>query len=221
MKKLLIINSLLLCFSCAAQNKTLIAHRGLPRLLPEHTLEGVKEAMKYNIAYVEPDIVLTKDLVPVILHDTHLDTTTNVAKLFPKRKRSDGRYYAIDFTLAEIKTLTANQRINLKTKNSAFKTRPLLKNNHHKVPTLVEFIETVINENKKNSTKIGIYPEFKNPEFHQKENAPISKIAHDILLKYEDKLDIIIQCFHSAPLKWLKSINSPFKRVQLIADDSS
>ncbi len=55
--------------------------------------------------FIEQDIVLTKDAIPVVLHDVHLDTVSNVATKFPRRSREDGRYYAIDFTLDELKQL--------------------------------------------------------------------------------------------------------------------
>ena len=57
--------------------------------------------------YIEQDVVLTRDEVPIILHDVVLEHTTDVATKFPARVREDGHYYAIDFTLAEVKQLLA------------------------------------------------------------------------------------------------------------------
>lgn len=48
---------------------------------------------------------MTKDDHLVVLHDHYLDRVTDVADRFPDRARKDGRYYAIDFTLDEIKSL--------------------------------------------------------------------------------------------------------------------
>ena len=110
--------------SCSShRNKVVIAHRGAPGYLPEHTLEGVAMAHAWGVDFVEPDVVLTKDNRAVILHAVHIDTTTNVANIYPKRKRQDGRYYAIDFTLKELKTLTVNERIDLRTGKQVFKMR--------------------------------------------------------------------------------------------------
>jgi glycerophosphoryl diester phosphodiesterase len=55
--------------------------------------------------YLEQDLVLTRDSVPLVIHDIHLDEVTNVAKLpkYSDRKRNDSRFYAIDFDFAEIK----------------------------------------------------------------------------------------------------------------------
>ena len=86
-----------------------IAHRGPSSYAPEHTLEAVKMAHAMGADDIEPDVVQAKDDVPVGLHDIQLDATTDVAAKFPGRKRSDGRYYALDFTLVEIKQLRAGE----------------------------------------------------------------------------------------------------------------
>jgi len=65
--------------------------------------------------FIEQDVVLTKDDIPVVLHDIHLDTVTDVANRFPDRARDDKRFYAIDFSLAEIKQLSVHERIDLET----------------------------------------------------------------------------------------------------------
>ena len=79
-----------------------IAHRGASAYLPEHTLPCVAAAHTLGADYIEQDIVLSRDGVPMVLHDIYLESTTNVAQRFPKRCRDDGRFYAIDFDLAEL-----------------------------------------------------------------------------------------------------------------------
>ena len=79
-----------------------IAHRGASGYLPEHTLAAKACAHALGADYLEQDLVLTKDDVPVVLHDIYLDTVSNVATKFPNRQRADGRYYALDLTLAEL-----------------------------------------------------------------------------------------------------------------------
>ena len=88
-----------------------IAHRGASGYLPEHTLAAVSLAYGMGAHFIEQDVVLTNDDQPVVLHDIHLDAVTDVAERFPNRSRRDGRYYALDFTLAEIRTLRVNERI--------------------------------------------------------------------------------------------------------------
>ena len=77
----------------------IIAHRGASAYLPEHTLEAYAYAHALRADFIEPDLVLTKDNIPICVHDIHLESTTNVEEIFPERKRSDGRWYAVDFTL--------------------------------------------------------------------------------------------------------------------------
>lgn len=90
--------------AAVAADKVVIAHRGASGYLPEHTLPA--KAMAYAQGRItEQDLVMTKDDHLVVLHDHYLDRVTDVAERFPDRARKDGRYYAIDFTLDEIKSL--------------------------------------------------------------------------------------------------------------------
>lgn len=216
---------LLLLISCATpRNKTVIAHRGASGYLPEHTLEGVAMAHAWGVDYIEPDIVITKDNRAVILHDVHIDTTTNVSKIFPKRKRSDGRYYAVDFTLKEIKKLNVMERINLKTGKKVFLQRFDLNKGNFKVPTLEEYIELVQGLNKSTGKEIGIYPELKSPEFHAKNKKDIAQIVFKILEKYgynHKDANIFVQCFYPPTLKRLRAdLGAKMPLVALIAENN-
>src|SRR5262249_26330393 len=97
-----------------------IAHRGASGYLPEHTLPAKALAYGMGADYLEQDVVLTRADQPLVLHDVHLDTVTDVAEVFPDRKRPDGRFYALDFTLAEIQSLRVTERIDPKTKRPVF-----------------------------------------------------------------------------------------------------
>ncbi|MFK8137588.1 MAG: glycerophosphodiester phosphodiesterase [Bdellovibrionales bacterium] len=215
---------ILLSWSISASAFDIIAHRGLPRIYPEHTIQSLNAALKWKPDYVEPDVVLSKDSIPVVLHDTHIDTTTNVKQVFPLRKRSDGRYYAIDFTLKELKSLKVNHRINLKTGKSAFASRPLEKSPQNSIPSLKEFLDTVSRFNREQEKKIGVYPEIKAPAFHLKEGKDSVKIVHDLLLSFRsmDKdTEVILQCFDFNAIKRLsKELKTPFFLVQLVAENS-
>ncbi|EOC0592095.1 glycerophosphodiester phosphodiesterase, partial [Cronobacter turicensis] len=96
-----------------AAEKLVIAHRGASGYLPEHTLPAKAMAYAQGADYLEQDLVLTKDDQLVVLHDHYLDRVTDVAERFPDRARKDGRYYAIDFTLAEIKSLKFSEGFEL------------------------------------------------------------------------------------------------------------
>lgn len=199
-----------------------IAHRGASGYLPEHTLVGASLAYGLGADFLEPDLVLTKDNVPIILHDVSLDDTSNVVEIFPDRKRKDGRYYAIDFTLKEIKQLRVHERIDLKTREPVYPNRFPLKLSHFEIPTWVELIELLIGLNKSTGKLVGLYPEIKEPEFHLKEHKDIGKIVANITKKYEAALGeapLYWQCFHSETLKRLKSeLESKYPRILLIED---
>ena len=193
------------------------------RQFPEHSLTGLKAALTHKVDYVEPDLVLSKDGVPVVLHDIHIDTTTDVKKVFPNKKRENGRYYAIDFTLSELKQLKINHRIKLKTGKPAIASRVPLKNPTDQIPTLDEFIKVVLDHNKNNRHQVGIYPEIKAPVFHQKSGLDTTKIIHDNLLGHYQQnpgFKIIVQCFASKTLKRLHAEKTPFMLVQLIGENS-
>ena len=89
--------------------KIVIAHRGASGYLPEHTLAAKSMAYAMGANYIEQDVVMTRDDVLIVLHDITLDRTTDVAEKFPDRSRVDGRFYAIDFTLKEIQSLSATE----------------------------------------------------------------------------------------------------------------
>lgn len=198
-----------------SQKKIVVAHRGASGYLPEHTLEAYTLAHSFNVDYIEPDLVMTKDDQLVILHDIHLDKTTNVARIFPKRKRKDGQYYAIDFTLKELKKLKVHERL----KGKRFPNKKA----KFEIPTFKEFIELIQGLNKTRNKKIGIIPEIKSPEFHMKAGKDITKKTLMVLAQYGyDKNEMtIIQCFHAPTLKRIKfEFKSKISLFQLIAENS-
>ena len=212
--------------SCASPPKqmTVIAHRGASGYLPEHTLESAAMAHAFNPDFIEPDLVLTKDNVLVVLHDIHLDTTTNVARLYPRKKRKDGRYYAIDFTLKQLKRLTVTERGSHKTGKARYAGRFPRGKSHFQIPTFREFIELVEGMNKSRKMNVGIYPEMKNPSFHRRNKKDILKETYKVLKDYgytSGKKKIYLQCFDSSALKeFKKRYNPKFPLVQLIGDNS-
>ena len=113
-----------------------IAHRGACGYLPEHTLEAKAYAHALGAHFIEQDVVATRDNELVVLHDIHLDRVTDVSDKFPDRKRSDGRYYARDFDLAEIKTLTATERRGDDDTTAVFPSRFPTGVGNFRVPTL-------------------------------------------------------------------------------------
>ncbi|HHC80048.1 MAG TPA: glycerophosphodiester phosphodiesterase [Flavobacteriia bacterium] len=200
--------------------KIVIAHRGASGYLPEHTLPAKAMAYAMQPDYLEQDLVLSKDNIPIVIHDIHLETVTDVARQFPERKRTDGRYYVIDFNYEELKQLNVTERFNPKTGKAVFKNRFPLWKSHFTLHSLQDEIEMIQGLNKSTGKNIGIYPEIKEPGFHRKEGKDISKIVLKILSEYgyttkED--NCILQCFDAQELKRIRQeLQSQLFLVQLI-----
>ncbi|MCH8072977.1 MAG: glycerophosphodiester phosphodiesterase, partial [Proteobacteria bacterium] len=122
----------------------IIAHRGASGYLPEHTLEAKALAYGMGADYLEQDVVATRDDELVVIHDIHLDRVSNVAEKFPDRKRDDGRFYARDFDLAEIRTLRAWERRDDDGISPVFPKRfPTGQGGAFRIPTMREEIKLV------------------------------------------------------------------------------
>jgi glycerophosphoryl diester phosphodiesterase len=208
---------------CAAQDSTsrpvVIAHRGASGYLPEHTAIAKVLAHSQGADYIEQDVVLSKDGVPVVCHDVTLESISDVAKVFPGRAREDGRFYAIDFELAELKRLSLTERMNPKTGKPVFSTRfatdfgsPIL--------TLAEELSLIRGMNQTSGREAGIYPEIKRGGWHNEQTeTPLWKIVWETCRQagYETKDDAcFIQSFEPDDLKALKQAGCQLRLVQLL-----
>jgi glycerophosphoryl diester phosphodiesterase len=206
----------------AEDTMLIIAHRGASAERPEHTLAAYELAIDQGADYIEPDLVATKDLVLVSRHENELSGTTDVAvrEEFEDRRRDktiDGQrvagWFAEDFTLAELRTLRAKERIpSVRPANARF-------DGLYQVPTFAEIVKLVRAKEAATGKRIGLYPEIKHPEFLL-QNAGIDMV--DLLLRELRTLGItpadpvFIQSFEVGPLQRL-SQRSDFKLVQLVA----
>ena len=214
MKPLLIATTLALTSAvnlCAeAARPLVIAHRGASGYLPEHTLEAKAMAHGLGADYIEQDIVLTKDAVPVVLHDIYLDTVTDVAKRFPDRKRADGRFYVIDLTLVELKQLRVAERFNAKTGKPVYAKRYPSEASpaEFHISTLEEELQLIQGLNRSTGRNVGIYPEIKQPKWHREQGHDISRVVLPILARYgyATKQDAcFLQCFELKEVKRIRS----------------
>ena len=200
--------------------KIVIAHRGASGYLPEHTLESKTMAHTMNADFIEQDLVLSKDDVPIVIHDIYLDDVIDVKTKFPKRKREDNRFYVIDFTFDELQTLSVSERFNPKTGEQIYPNRFPNGKGNFKFHSLQQEIELIQGLNTSTGKNIGIYPEIKNPEFHKKEGKDISKIVLKILSDYGYKTkkdNCILQCFDAKELERIRvDLKSELFLVQLI-----
>ena len=200
--------------------KIVIAHRGASGYLPEHTMEAKAMAYAMQPDFIEQDLVLSKDDVPVVIHDIYLDDVTDVAQQFPDKKREDGRYYVIDFTFEEIQQLQVTERFNPENGKQFYPKRFPKGKGNFKLHSLQQEIELIQGLNYSTGNNIGIYPEIKNPEFHHKNRKDIAKITLSILSDYgyKTKMDnCIFQCFDANELERVrKELHSDLFLVQLI-----
>lgn len=220
---------ILLCLVCTQlyAKPIIIAHRGASGYLPEHTLEAAVLAYSQGADYIEQDLVLSKDLIPVVLHDIHLETVTNVEQVFPERHRADGRYYAFDFTLAELQTLNVHERTNNKGEQvfpNRFQEPRYHGQSSFKIATFEQQINLIQQLNRQFKRDVGLYVEIKSPLWHQNHGADLSQITLNILRKYNlDNKDshVYLQCFDFAETQRLKNeLNAKVKLIQLLAENS-
>jgi glycerophosphoryl diester phosphodiesterase len=204
----------------ARSEKIVIAHRGASGYLPEHTLPAKAMAYAMGADYIEQDVVMTKDDQLIVLHDITLDRTTDVADRYPQRIRDDGRFYAIDFTLEEIRTLNASEGFNLVggEKQQGYEQRFPMATSSFSVPTFAEEIELIQGLNRSTGKDVGIYPEIKSPEFHREAGKDISTAVVNLLKHYgyTNKSDkIYLQTFSYEELEIISTQVFPAAGVEL------
>ncbi len=202
-----------------------IGHRGASGYRPEHTLASYALAARMGADFVEPDLVITKDGVLVARHEPEIEDTTDVDTHpeFASRRTTkviDGvsyeGFFVEDFTLAELKTLRAEERI------PALRQRNTIYNGRFPIPTLQEVIDLTRRLSKELDREIGIYPETKHPTYFRSIGKPLEEPLVKALRKNgldRRKAKIFVQSFEVDNLKWLnKKIDSPL--VQLLSSGS-
>ncbi len=198
-----------------------IAHRGASALRPEHTLASYAEAIRAGADFIEPDLVSTKDHVLVARHENEISGTTDVAAHpeFAGRKATktiDGApmtgWFTEDFTLAELKTLYARERLpQLRPANTAF--------DHERIPTLAEIVALA----KAAGRTVGIYPETKHPSYFSAISLPLEPPLLAALAAAgwtHATSPVFIQSFEVANLKALHAVTK-VRLIQLIGDGVS
>ncbi len=195
----------------------IIAHRGASGERPEHTLASYERAIDQGADYIEPDLVVTKDLVLVARHENEIGETTNVADHpeFADRRRTkniEGQmvngWFAEDFTLAELQTLRAKERMPaLRPANARF-------DGLYAIPTFADIIALKRAKEAETGRKIGLYPELKHPTWLLQESGidTVDLLVRQLKAEGLDGADsdVFVQVFDIAPLQRLdKMIDAP------------
>ena len=200
-----------------------IAHRGASGERPEHTLESYRVAIEEGADYIEPDLVMTRDGVLIARHENEIGGTTDVAQhpAFAARRRTqviDGEsftgWFTEDFTLSEIKTLRARERLGeLRPQNRQFDGR-------FAVPTFDEIMQLVMSANRHpgRNRPVGVYPETKHPAHFAAIGLPQELSLLDTLQRYQyakPGAPVFIQSFDPGNLQQLRSMTQ-LPLVQLL-----
>ncbi|WP_240148063.1 glycerophosphodiester phosphodiesterase [Luteibacter yeojuensis] len=191
-----------------ASKVLVIGHRGASALRPEHTLASYAVAIEDGADVVEPDLVSTKDGVLLVRHENEIGDTTDVAAHpeFASRRTTktiDGEavtgWFTEDFTLAELKTLRARERLGEVRKASA------AYDGQFAVPTFDEMIEFVAAEASARRRVIGIIPEIKHATYFRGLGLPLEDKLLSTLAAhaYTRTAPVEIQSFEVGNLKYL------------------
>ena len=207
----------------ADRRPILIAHRGASGERPEHTLAAYELAIAQGADFIEPDLVPTRDGVLIARHENNIADTTDVADRpeFADRRATrtiDGArqtgWFTEDFTLAEIRTLRARERLPLlRPANRAY-------DGQFAIPTFAEVIALAKRAGEAAGRTIGIYPETKHPGYFASiglgTDAPLAAMLREAGWSGADA-PVFVQSFEVANLKRLRAmIDVPL--IQLMDD---
>jgi glycerophosphoryl diester phosphodiesterase len=202
----------------------IIAHRGASAYLPEHTLEAKAMAHAMGADFLEQDVVLTRDAQAIVLHDLYLEDITDVARRYSDRARADGRWYAIDFSLTEIRGLRLHERLDPATGQPVFPERFPPESDLFRIHTLEEELNLIRGLNRSTGRTAGIYVELKHPAWHIAEGQdPVPVLMRELdRAGYRGPEDrVYIQCFEPGTLKRLHDeIGTRIPLIQLIGENA-
>ncbi len=208
----------------APKKPIVIAHRGASGERPEHTELAYRLAVEQGADFIEPDLVVSKDGHLVVRHENEIGGTTDVESRpeFASRKttkRIDGQemtgWFAEDFTLAELKSLRARERLpQLRPASAKF-------DGQTQILTFQEVVALARAESARVGRVIGVYPEMKHPTFLASIGLPIEDRMAAALR--ETGLDsptapVFVQCFEVAPLKTIRRRTNA-RLVQLVSSE--
>ncbi|HWQ85697.1 glycerophosphodiester phosphodiesterase family protein [Brevundimonas sp.] len=216
MIRLILATLLILTGSPVLAHPLIIAHRGASGERPEHTRAAYERAIEQGADFIEPDLVMSRDGVLIVRHENEIGGTTDVAARpeFAARRATktvDGErmtgWFAEDFTLAELRTLRARERLpDLRPANTAF-------DGQEPILTFEEVLDIAA------EAGVGVAPELKHPTYFAALGLPMEEAFVAVLeqrgLTGADA-PVLVQCFEVGPLQRLRTrIATPL--LQLVA----
>jgi glycerophosphoryl diester phosphodiesterase len=193
----------------ARTKATLYAHRGASALRPEHTLASYARAIADGADFVEPDLVATRDGILVARHENAITDTTDVATrpefaALKTRKVIDDEahegWFVSDFTLAELKTLRAVERLPAM-RGTAY-------DGQFQIVSFEEVIDFVAAESAARGRTIGIIPELKHSTWFAANGLALEDrfVATLKAHAYTRSAPVTVQSFETANLKALRKV---------------
>jgi glycerophosphoryl diester phosphodiesterase len=204
-----------------------IGHRGAAGYRPEHTLASYELAARLGADFMEPDLVATKDGVLVCRHEPEIGGTTDVATRpeFASRrvtKLLDGvpvtGWFTEDFTLAELKTLHAVERL------PQVRQHNTLYNGRFEVPTFTELLGLRRRLSRELGRELGVYPETKHPTYFQAAGLALEPRLLDTLQRFglnRPQAPVFVQSFEVTNLKQSRTMGLRTRVIQLLSAGGS
>ncbi|MFD5163676.1 glycerophosphodiester phosphodiesterase family protein [Streptomyces hawaiiensis] len=190
-----------------------IGHRGAAGWRPEHTAASYTYAVQTGADWIEPDLVPTKDHVLVVRHENEISQTTDVSRHpeFADRRTTktvDGRpvtgWFTEDFTLAELKTLRAVERL------PAVRDRNTVFDGREEVMTFQEVVDLARRLSREHGRTIAVFPETKHPTYFRSVGLPLEpKLAAAIRRNRLGRRECVVQSFEPTSLRRMRDLNVP------------
>ncbi|MGI8523284.1 MAG: glycerophosphodiester phosphodiesterase [Nocardioides sp.] len=204
-----------------------IGHRGTAGYRPEHTLASYELAARMGADFMEPDLCATKDGYLVCRHEPEIGGTTDVSARpeFAGRRTTkslDGApitgWFTTDFTLAELKTLRAKERLpQVRQHNTMY-------DGLFEIPTFTEVLALRERISKDLGREIGVYPETKHPTFFQRLGLALEPRLLSILRRHRlntPDAPVYVQSFEVTNLEDLRDQGLRTNAVQLLSASGS
>ncbi|MFF7485526.1 glycerophosphodiester phosphodiesterase family protein [Streptomyces luteogriseus] len=190
-----------------------IGHRGAAGWRPEHTAPSYTYAVQTGADWIEPDLVPTKDHVLVVRHENEISQTTDVARRpeFADRRTTktvDGRavtgWFTEDFTLAELKTLRAVERL------PAVRDRNTVFDGREEIMTFQEVVDLARRLSREHGRTIAVFPETKHPTYFRSIGLPLEpKLTAVIRRNRLGRRECVVQSFEPTSLRRMTGLGVP------------
>ncbi|MFI8216307.1 glycerophosphodiester phosphodiesterase family protein [Streptomyces sp. NPDC085932] len=188
----------------STRGPVVIGHRGAAGWRPEHTAASYTHAVETGADWIEPDLVPTKDHELVVRHENEISQTTDVAARpeFADRhttKTVDGRqvagWFTEDFTLAELRTLRAVERL------PAVRNRNTVFDGRERILTFQEVVDLARRLSKTHGRTVAVFPETKHPTYFRSIGLPLEpKLAAAVRRNRLGRRECVVQSFEPTSL---------------------